>query len=92
MVCVVCVSFSMYLSRSLCWDRVSHTLNMEMGVSKIKREEALPDYYLPVQISDNIKSGKYNNVGDDISRTNYICHMHNLLYLEEFQQRLDLRR
>ena len=61
-------------------------------MSRLMLDEQLPDYCLPEQMSDYIQSGKYSNVEEDITRTNYVSRMHNLLYLEEFQQQFDLRR
>lgn len=36
--------------------------------------------------------GKYNNVENRVTEANYKRRLHNLLYLEEYQQRLDMSR
>ena len=65
---------------------------MNNGVEREEVDQKLPDYPLPQQIEEFIKIGKYKNVEDKVTRDNYRCRMHNLLYLEEFQQRVDLSR
>ena len=52
----------------------------------------LPEYQLPKQIEDFINDGKYKNVESTVTKENYRKRMHNLLYLEEYQQRSDLSR
>ncbi len=54
--------------------------------------DKMPEYPLPKQIEDFIESGKYKNVDNRVTKENYVRRMHNLLYLEEFQQKLDLSR
>lgn len=55
-------------------------------------DKHLPEYFLPQQIEVLIEKGKYSNVENKVTKENYKRRMHNLLYLEEYQQRLDLSR
>lgn len=52
----------------------------------------IPEYILPQQIEMLIQKGKYSNVENRVTKSNYKRRMHNLLYLEEYQQRVDLSR
>ena len=56
------------------------------------QDRHLPEYFLPQQIENLIEKGKYSNVEIKVTKENYRRRMHNLLYLEEYQQRVDLSR
>eukprot|EP00731_Ephydatia_muelleri_P025024 Em0017g107a len=52
----------------------------------------MQDYPLPEKVETLLEQGKYNNVENKITKENYKRRMHNLLYLEEYQQRKDMSR
>ena len=67
----------------------------KIGMENLFEEEMdthLPEYFLPQQIETLIEKGKYSNVENRVTKENYKRRMHNLLYLEEYQQRSDLSR
>lgn len=47
---------------------------------------------MTVDVLPSVSLGKYNNVENRVTETNYKRRLHNLLYLEEYQQRLDMSR
>jgi hypothetical protein len=55
-------------------------------------DAGLSEYPLPEQIERLIGAGKYSNVENRVTKENYKRRLHNLLYLEEYQQRLDMSR
>lgn len=57
-----------------------------------ENDQHLPEYLLPQQIEGLIEKGKYSNVENKVTKENYKRRMHNLLYLEEYKQRVDLSR
>ena len=64
-----------------------------MAMTYIEETDSLlPEYPLPEQIEKLIEAGKYNNVENKVTKENYRRRMHNLLYLEEYQQRVDMSR
>jgi len=63
-----------------------------MDVFTEETDKALPEYALPEQIEKFIEGGKYKNVEVRVTKDNYIKRMHNLLYLEEYQQRETMSR
>ena len=83
----MCVCFS-----DLFWERHYDVVKFGDNVAMEVTDCELPEYPLPPQIEDFIKKGKYENVENKVTRENYRRRMHNLLYLEEFQQRVGLSR
>lgn len=80
-----------FLTRDLFWENHYSKVAMPNPFFE-ETDRSLPDYLLPQQIETLIESGKYSNVENSVTKENYKRRMHNLLYLEEYQQRLDLSR
>ena len=78
------------MCRDLFWE--SHYSKIAMDSFEEETDRHLPEYSLPEQIESLIEKGKYSNVENRVTKDNYKRRMHNLLYLEEYQQRLDMSR
>jgi hypothetical protein len=76
----------------LYWEQHYTTIAMPGREQDEVFDSGLADYPLPEQIERLIDSGKYNNVENKVTKENYKRRLHNLLYLEEYQQRLDMSR
>lgn len=83
--CLLCVC------RDLFWESHYSKIAMESTFEE-EMDRHLPEYLLPQQIETLIEKGKYSNVENKVTKENYKRRMHNLLYLEEYQQRVDLSR
>jgi hypothetical protein len=75
----------------LFWENHYSKMAMENPFEE-ELDRNLPEYILPQQIEALIEKGKYSNVENRVTKENYKRRMHNLLYLEEYQERLDLSR
>lgn len=75
----------------LFWEQHYSKIAMENSFVE-ETDRHLPEYLLPQQIEQLIEKGKYSNVENRVTKENYKKRMHNLLYLEEYQQKVDLSR
>lgn len=83
--------YSIINTSDLFWENHYSKIAMENSFLE-DTDRHLPEYLLPQQIESLIEKGKYSNVENRVTNENYRRRMHNLLYLEEYQQRLDLSR
>ena len=79
------------ISRDLFWENHFRKIPIEVQFQE-ETDSNLPEFALPQKIEEFIEGGKYSNVEIRVTKENYKRRMHNLLYLEEYQQRLDLSR
>jgi hypothetical protein len=78
-------------NNDLFWDQNWEIIQWEEDVME-SSDYYLDEYALPKKVEEFIEEGKYKNVEKKVSKFNYVRRMHNLLYLEEYQQRKDLSR
>ncbi|KAI6658962.1 helicase with zinc finger domain-like [Oopsacas minuta] len=67
-------------------------VNWEHNFELINTNKSNLEYQLPNYIEDNIKSGFYDNLPNEISKEFYAKRFHALLYIEEFEHKRSLMR
>ncbi|XP_011406766.2 PREDICTED: probable helicase with zinc finger domain [Amphimedon queenslandica] len=76
----------------LFWEQHYRIKKWPEDSSRELADTELRDYELPEQVEKLIEGGKYKNVEQRIKKDSYVRRMHNLLYLEEYQERKDISR
>jgi hypothetical protein len=75
----------------LYWENRFHVEDYKPDVSD-PTDRFLKRYKLPEKIEQFLEEGRYNNMERMVTKENYARRLHNLLFLEQYQQRKDLSR